>query len=295
MADHAEVHALLDVKAIIGESPLWSPAEQALYWVDIKNPRVLRYDVRLAELRTWTMPSEIGAICRADNGRFVVSLRGGVMMFDPATGQLDPIVHPEAERPSYRLNETKIDRRGRLLVGSVEDPGFAPEGKLYRVSGTSAAVLQDHIAMPNALGWSWDWQTMYFADSFQRRIWKYDYDNETGIAANRRVFAEIPEGEGFPDGLAVDEDGFVWNAQIDGWQIKRYDPDGRIERIVRLPVRRPTSLAFGGPDYRTIFITSGTMRLTVEELAAQPLSGCVLVLSSNVRGRPEPVFSVGAP
>ncbi len=294
MAERVAVQPLSDVKAAIGESPLWSPAEQALYWVDIKNPRVLRYDFRLAALQTWAMPSEVGAICRADGGRFVVSLRDGVMMFDPKTGQLDPIVHPEAERPAYRLNETKIDSRGRLLVGSVEDPGFAPEGKLYRISGTSTAVLQDNIAMPNALGWSWDWQTMYFADSFQRRIWKYDYDNETGIADNKRVFAEIPEGEGFPDGLAVDENGFVWNAQIDGWQIKRYDPDGRIEQIVHLPVQRPTSLAFGGADYRTIFITSGTMRLTDEELAAQPLSGCVLVLSSDVRGRPEPIFAVGA-
>lgn len=294
MVDEAEVRALLDVKTVIGESPLWSPAEQSLYWVDIKNPHVLRYDFRLAELHTWTMPSEIGAMCRAEGGRFVVSLRDGVMMFDPATGQLDTIVRPEVKRPAYRLNETKIDSRGRLLVGSVEDPGFAPEGKLYRVLRASAVVLQDHIAMPNALGWSWDWQTMYFADSFQRRIWKYDYDNEASVAANRRVFAEIPEDEGFPDGLTADEDGFAWNAQIDGWQVKRYDPDGLIERIVRLPVRRPTSLAFGGPDYGTIFVTSATLRLTDEEIATQPLSGCVLVLPSDVRGRPEPIFALGA-
>ncbi|HWV50951.1 SMP-30/gluconolactonase/LRE family protein [Pseudorhodoplanes sp.] len=293
MAESAAVQPLSNVKAAIGESPLWSPDDQSLYWVDIKNPRVLRYDFRLATLQTWTMPSEIGAICRADGGRFVVSLRNGVMKFDPATGELDPIVHPEAGRPAYRLNDSKVDCRGRLLVGSVEDPGFAPDGKLYSIAGASAAILQDRIAMPNALGWSWDWRTLYFADSFQRRIWTYEYDNETGVVGNRRVFAEIPEGEGFPDGLTVDEVGFVWNAQIDGWQIKRYDPDGRVERVVRLPVRRPTSLTFGGPDYRTIFITTGTMKLTDEELAAQPLSGCVLVLPSDVRGRPEPIFGVG--
>jgi sugar lactone lactonase YvrE len=216
------------------------------------------------------------------------------MMFDPATGQLDPIAHPEVGRRNYRLNETKVDCRGRLLVGSVEDPGFASAGKLYSISGKSVTVLEDHIAVPNSLGWSWDWRKLYFADSFQRRIWEYDYDNESGAADNRRVFAEIPEGEGFPDGLAVDQEGFIWNAQIDGWQIKRYDPDGRIERVVHLPVRRPTSLTFGGPDYQTIFITTGTMRLTEEELAAQPLAGCVLVLPSDVRGRPEPIFALGA-
>jgi sugar lactone lactonase YvrE len=131
---------------------------------------------------------------------------------------------------------------------------------------------------------------MYFADSFQRCIWAYDYDLDAGSIANRRIFATVPEGEGFPDGLTVDAEDHVWNAQIDGWCIKRYDPSGAIDRVISLPVRRPTSVGFGGSSYETLFVTTGSARLTEEELATQPLAGCVLKLSPGVRGRPEPTF-----
>lgn len=290
MANPLSIQPLTEVKAVIGESPLWSHSEQALYWVDIKNPRVFRYDLRQASMCVWPMPSEVGAICHAGPGRFAVSLRSGIMLFDPQSSSLEPIVHPEAERPGYRLNETKVDGRGRLWVGSVEDPGFMPDGRLYRLTGKSVAVMQKQIAMPNALGWSLDSRTMYFADSLQRRIWAFDYDLDEGAISNKRVFVEIPENEGFPDGLAVDCDGFIWNAQIDGWCLKRYDPTGRIDRIIEMPVRRPTSLAFGGANYDVLFVATATMRLSEEELQAQPLAGCVLMLSPGVRGQPEPSF-----
>jgi L-arabinonolactonase len=220
MASPSLVQPLTDLKAVTGESPLWSVAEQALYWVDIKNPRVLRYNFADATVHSWPMPSEIGAICHAGRGRYVVSLRDGVTLFDPKSGGLEPIAHPEAGRPAYRLNETKIDQRGRLWVGSVEDPGFTPEGRLYRLIGNSLSVMEEKISMPNALGWSLDSKKMYFSDSFQRRIWQYDYDIDDGTIANKRDFAVIPEGEGFPDGLAIDSEGFVWNVQLDGWCLK---------------------------------------------------------------------------
>ena len=284
------IRALTEQKAVAGESPLWSPSEQALYWVDIKNPRVFRCKPSEASLQSWPMPSEIGAICHAGAGRFVVSLRSGIMMFDPRSGELEPIAHPEASRPGYRLNETKIDRHGRLWVGSVEDPGFTPEGRLYRLTGRSLSIIHEKISMPNALGWSLDSRTMYFSDSFQRRIWSFDYDLDDGVISNKRDFVVVPEGEGFPDGLAVDRDGFVWNVQMDGWCVKRYDPTGRIDRAIDLPVRRPTSLAFGGPDFDILFITTATLRLSEDELKQQPLAGCVLMLSPGVRGQPEPAF-----
>jgi L-arabinonolactonase len=293
MTSSLSILPLLKVKAVTGESPLWSHSEQALYWVDIKNPRVFRYKLSEASLRSWPMPSEIGAICHAGAGRFVVSLRSGVMIFDPQSGDLDPIVHPEASRPGYRLNETKIDDRGRLWVGSVEDPGFTPEGRLYRLTGRSMSVMQDSISMPNALGWSLDSRTMYFSDSFQRRIWSFDYDLDEGVMSNKRNFVEIPEGTGFPDGLAVDCEGYVWNAQPEGWCVKRYDPAGRLDRVINLPVRRPTSLAFGGPNYDTLFVTTATLRLSQDELVAQPLAGCVLTLTPGVRGKAEPTFVLG--
>ncbi len=282
---------LIAEKAILGESPLWCEAEKALYWVDIKGPHVFRFETQAALVKKWMMPSEAGAICKAGPGTFIVCLRSGVMLFEPRSGALHPIADPERRRPGYRLNEAKVDRCGRLWVGSVEDPGFAAQGNLYCIDGGDDILIKEgNFAMPNSLGWSLDGRTMYFADSFQKKIWAYDYEPDTANMANRRIFVEIPDGEGFPDGLAIDSEGFVWNAQIDGWCLKRYDPDGRIERVVTLPVRRPTSLAFGGEDYATLFVTTATFRLTPEELLAQPLAGCVLMLFPGVKGRSEPVL-----
>jgi sugar lactone lactonase YvrE len=282
---------LIAEKAILGESPLWCEAENALYWVDIKGPHVFRFEIKAVAVKKWMMPSEVGAISKAGPGTFIVCLRSGVMLFEPKSGELHLIANPERARPDYRLNEAKVDPRGRLWVGSVEDPGFAPQGNLYCIDGGDDILIKEgNFAMPNSLGWSLDGKTMYFADSFQRKIWAYDYEPDTANIANRRIFVEIPDGEGFPDGLAIDSEGFVWNAQIDGWCLKRYDPDGSIERIVTLPVRRPTSLAFGGDDYTTLFVTTATFRLTPDELFAQPLAGCVLMLDPGVKGRPEPVL-----
>jgi sugar lactone lactonase YvrE len=146
MVSSSMVQPLTNLKAVAGESPLWSESEQALYWVDIKDPRVLRYSFVDGSLKSWPMPSEIGAICHAGFGCYVVSLRGGVTMFDPRSGGLKSIAHPETLRPTYRLNETKIDRNGRLWVGSVEDPGFTPEGHVRQ------AAASTEIRTPNLCG-----------------------------------------------------------------------------------------------------------------------------------------------
>lgn len=287
------VEALTNAKSVLAESPLWCEQENALYWVDIKDPRIFRYGFEDSAIRVWTMPSEIGSICNARSGTLVAALRTGVMLFEPQTGRFSAVAHPESARPGYRLNESKIDPLGRLWVGSVEDPGFTAQGYLYCIdSAHNVVVKKRHIAMPNSLGWSPDARTMYFSDSLTRRIMAYDFDAASGEIANPRTFAEVPEREGFPDGLAVDVEGFVWNAQIDGWRIKRYDPDGHIERILPVPVRRPTSLAFGGKDYSILFITTAAFRLAPKELAAQPLAGCVLIHSPGVRGRKEPIFKM---
>jgi sugar lactone lactonase YvrE len=143
----------------------------------------------------------------------------------------------------------------------------------------------------NGLGWSPDDRRFYFTDSGTRRIYVYDYDIETGAVAGRRTFVALPEGMGVPDGLAVDAEGFVWSAQWDGWCVTRYDPDGRVDRVINLPVPRPTSCAFGGPDLSTLYITSARIRLSAQQLAEAPLSGSVFALATATRGLPETPFA----
>jgi sugar lactone lactonase YvrE len=145
--------------------------------------------------------------------------------------------------------------------------------------------------LSNGMGWSPDDRTMYFIDSAPREIYAYDFDAASGGIANRRVLVRIAEEHGLPDGMTVDAEGFLWVAQWNGGRVVRYDPDGKVERVVAMPVRRPTSCTFGGPDLSTLYITSGTMRMTAEELALEPRAGHLFALETDVRGLPEPHFA----
>jgi sugar lactone lactonase YvrE len=142
----------------------------------------------------------------------------------------------------------------------------------------------------NGIGWSPDDRVMYFADSAHGKIYAYDFDLDSGEVANRRAFVSMPEGNGLPDGLSVDSEGGVWVACWDGWSVTRYGPDGVVDRIVPLPVPRPTSCTFGGPDLTTLFVTTARIRLSSQVLADAPLSGSVLAVDAGVRGQSETVF-----
>jgi sugar lactone lactonase YvrE len=167
-----------------------------------------------------------------------------------------------------------------------------PAGALYRTDpGGRWQRMVDGITVPNSLAWSPDDRTMYFADTPHRVIWAYPFDAETGALGARRPFAEVPEGAGYPDGSTVDADGCLWNAHFDGWRLTRYAPDGRVDRVVPLPVQRPTSCAFGGPGLGVLYVTSARARLTEAELARGPLAGGLLALEPGPRGLPEPRFA----
>jgi ABC-type nitrate/sulfonate/bicarbonate transport system ATPase subunit len=159
------------------------------------------------------------------------------------------------------------------------------EGSLYRLDTDGRVSRMDtgfHVS--NGLGWSPDNRRFYFTDSGPKRIYVYDFDLEGGAVENRRTFVQVPDGVGVPDGLAVDAEGFVWSAHWDGWCVTRYDPDGKVDRVINLPVPRPTSCAFGGPDLTTLYITSARIRLSAGQLAEAPLSGSVFALQSGIRG-----------
>ena len=279
--------------AILGESPLWSPAEAALYWVDINNPTIHRLDPATGTRERWHIETEIGSIGLAGPGRMVAGLRTGAHYVDLETGKIEPICDPEGEGRfnRNRMNDGKIDRAGRFWVGTMNDPGHQPLGTLYRIDrdGGAAPVLGG-IRVPNALCWSPDSRVMYFTDSYSHQIWAFDFDLETGAMENKRVFAAIAEDAGVPDGATVDADGFVWCAHMFGSRVSRYAPDGSLDRAIALPVPQVTSCAFGGADLETLYITTASLRMDRAALAEQPLAGALFAVDPGVRGLPEPVF-----
>jgi sugar lactone lactonase YvrE len=221
----------------------------------------------------------------------LLAAQNGIVHYDVKRGRRLPFAHPEEARPGNRYNDGKCDRRGRLWIGSL-DMGAAPNrGSLFRVDPDGTAHRMDSgFTVANGLGFSPDDQRLYFVDSGRRTVYVYDFDLARGQIAHRRPFIELAEGEGIPDGLTVDAQGFVWVAIFDGWTLIRYDPDGRVALRVPLPVPRPTSCCFGDHDLRTLYITSASVRLPEQALADAPLSGALFACAPGMAGLPETPF-----
>ena len=289
----SEVEVAAGGNAVLGESPVWSPDEAALYWVDINNPTVHRLDPATGERRHWLIETETGSIGLAEPGRLVAGLRTGLHFLDLETGKIEKICDPEGEGRfnENRMNDGKVDRAGRFWVGTMNDPGHEAQGTLWRIDGEgNAEPMMREIRIPNALCWSPDSSVMYFTDSYSHQIWAFDFDLEGGTFENKRVFAAIPEDRGVPDGATVDAEGFVWCAHMFGGKVSRFAPDGTVERTIELPVPQVTSCAFGGPDLDTLYITTASLRMDRAALAEQPLAGALFATDPGVRGLPEPVF-----
>ncbi len=279
--------AAVDTKDVLGESPVWCTREQALYWVDTRAPALRRFIPSRGDVKSWTAPELVGSIALRERGGLLAAMEKSIWSFDGSTGAFSVFAQPEKPEKGLRYNDGKTDRRGRFWVGTKPE-GRDPEGSLFRIDPDGSwKCFETGITIPNSLAWSPDNRTMYFADSHLHTIFAYDYDLETGTPTNRREFARSKFN---PDGAAVDIDGFVWSADYNGWQIVRYAPDGRVARIVPVPVQRPTSCTFGGARLDILYITTARQRLTDEELKRQPLAGSVLAIDVGVTGIPEPLF-----
>ena len=290
-----EVTKVLTAKAQIGEGPWWSAREQRLYWVDILGKQVHVFDPATGKNVTHTLPDIVTSVAPrsgAKDGGLIVTMRTDIAYYDPATGKLTSAATP-AERPGNRFNDGKCDRQGRLWAGTMGDVDWdAPVGTLYRFDGREAVAMEERICCSNGLGWSPDSKTMYFTESFRYRIFAYDFDAEAGTLSNRRTFLELdPHGSAFPDGMTVDAEGYVWCAQPMFGRLARYDPSGKLERVIELPVSRGTGVMFGGSNLDTLYVT--TMRTTLSEaqLAEEPLAGSLLALRPGVKGVAETPFA----
>jgi sugar lactone lactonase YvrE len=282
---------VLDARARLGEGATWDARDRALYWVDIRAPALHRFEPASGATRTWPMPEAIGSFALRAAGGALVALRSGLHLLDFAGGGLELACAPEPDRTENRLNDGRCDRRGRFWVGSMHDRGGAPTGALYRIDPdrTSHRVL-DGITVPNSLGWSPDGRVMYFTDTPSRAILAYDFDLDAGVPGAPRLFARVPDDAGYPDGATVDAEGFLWSAHWDGWRVTRYAPDGRVDRVIELPVQRPTCCAFGGEGLDVLYVTSARTGLRPEDLARGPLAGGLFAVHAGVRGLEEPRY-----
>jgi sugar lactone lactonase YvrE len=288
----AQIECVLPAGALLGEGALWDPAAQMLWWLDIKGRQIHRFDPSTGANTSWPTPHDVGSFALRRNGGLVVAMRHGFHFFDPATGAFTTIVEPEAGMPENRFNDGKPDRQGRFWAGSLHDPETQATGGLYRLDADlSCRRLVDGIVASNALAFSPDSDVLYYGDSQQRTVWAWDFDRDDGAISNRRVFLKLQPGEGAPDGAAVDAEGGYWITQPDGWCISRYDPSGRRDRVIRLPVQRPTCVAFGGADLRTLYCTSCRWGLSEAQLAEQPQAGGLFAIELDVAGLPDAAFA----
>jgi sugar lactone lactonase YvrE len=303
--EDAKILQVVETGAILGESPVWSPAESVLWWLDIKAPALHRYDPDTGKDDSWPLPQETGSIVLRKGGGLVGALRGGFAFLDVGDpGEpvgTDWIGDPEPDRPLNRLNDGRADRQGRFWAGSMHDPDGPPEtyferepvGAFHRLDpdGTMHRMI-DGILVSNGLCWSPDGKTMYAANSPTRIMRAWDYDPATGDIENERVFASFPEedGRGTPDGAIVDAEGGVWVAEFRASRVTRLTPDGDVDRMIALPASRVTCPMFGGPDLATLYVTTAKIMLSPEELAREPLAGALFAIDAGVAGLPEVAF-----
>ena len=287
------IEVLVDVKTTLGEGPLWDVEDQRLYWIDSFDGRVFRCTADGRELRAWDVPQKIGSMCLRKSGGAVVSLARGFHFLDFRTGEVSPIVDPEPDRPNNRLNDGKVDKRGRFVAGTMDTMEDGPNGALYRLDADLAvAKLDGDIIVSNGPCWSPDGNTFYFTDTWSGEISAYDYHQASGTVANKRCFCRIPADGGAFDGATVDAEGCVWSAHVYAGRIVRYRPDGSVERVIEMPVKKVTSVMFGGPDLDVLFVTSMAKPPLPRFPGDGVLRGSLFAIHGlGVRGVPEPRFA----
>jgi sugar lactone lactonase YvrE len=287
-----QIECVLPAAALLGESPVWCAQDNALYWVDIKRPAIHRFCAANGSCQTWPIEEEVTAIGLREAGGAIVSLRSSLATFDFHTGEVSKLPGPIFHQSDMRFNDGRCDRRGRFWVGTLHEARHPETASLYRFEsdGRSTEMVAG-VTVSNGIAWSLDNRIMYFADSWTRTIFRFDFDLDSGTLRNQRIFVQLPEGAGSPDGATVDAEGFVWSATYDGGCVTRYAPDGSTDRVIKMPVQRPTSCAFGGEDLSILYVTSASLGLTEQQRKEAPLAGGLFAIDAGVTGLPEPRFA----
>ena len=291
-ASTSPFRCVLDIRASLGECPVWSIEEQVLYWVDINAPSLNRFDPATGENVAMPMPESIGCFALRAGGGFVVALRDGFWLAS-ADGELTRKVGNAPYDPAqHRFNDGRCDARGRLFAGYMNEARDASSAALIRLDPdfTQTQVISG-MTISNGLAWSPDGRTMYHADTPTQAVNAYDYDAASAIPSNPRIFARFTAEGDRPDGAAVDREGCYWSALYRGGKVVRIAPDGRTLATYAVPAMCPTMCAFGGRDLATLYVTSARQQRGADELLRLPQSGGIFAMEVDVRGLPEPKFA----
>lgn len=300
--DLGTARLVLDARATLGECPRWSGRESRLYWVDIAGRALHRFDPASGRDERWSLPSEPGCFALRRAGGLVLALRDGFHGFDPSTGRLEAIAAAPYDPCEFRFNDGRCDAAGRFWAGAMYEPRTDARASMYCLErGTVREAWGPAqglgVKVSNGLAFSADGRTLFQSDTPGHVIWRFDFDGATGRATRRREFARVPADRGSPayggrpDGACLDREGFYWSAQYEGGRVLRFTPDGAVDAVLRVPARRPTMIAFGGPDLATLFVTTAREGAGEAELAEFPHAGGLFALATGHAGWPEPDYA----
>jgi xylono-1,5-lactonase len=278
-----------ELEAQLGEGPVWVERDRALWFVDINEQRIHRFDPASNDRRSWDSPEKVGFIFPAEGGGFVAGLQSGLYRFDETSGGFELIVAVEPDLPTNRLNDGIVDPAGRLWFGTMDSGEKAKTGAFYCFGeGRLTRTQLDGIAITNGPAVSPDGKLLYFVDTLKGTIGVADIGDD-GLLGNPRPLVRIDPREGHPDGPTIDSNGDLWIALYGGWEVRRYSPSGQQLEVVRLPVANITKIALGKDDLRTAYATTARQKLSPDAIAKQPLIGSLFAFPVEVPGVPCPL------
>jgi len=277
----------------LAESPLWDHRHGLFYWVDIMGCKLHAFNPKNEAHQQWVLPAEPGCVALYGENDLIVGLGDRIALIRLPEGDIEELVKVLHDDVTT-LNDGKCDPQGRFWVGSRDYNNEKPLASLYRFDHQqSVKEMVRDLTISNGLAWTDDQQHFLLADSIPRKVYRFDYDAKSGDISNQQVLITIPDDQGVPDGLALDDQGYIWLAHWDGWRVTRFTPEGEVDCVIDMPVARPTSCCFGGDDYQTLYVTSDSRDLTKEQWEQAPLSGAVFAIRVDATGKPEPVCNVG--
>ncbi|MDE0783681.1 MAG: SMP-30/gluconolactonase/LRE family protein [Planktomarina sp.] len=284
-----------DANNIVGESPFWNEYDSTINWIDIIGKKVCKYSISTKKYHEWTYDEFVCGLIPISANKVAVALTHDLIELNVTTGDSLPIITLEKMQPDNRINEVKCDPSGRLWVGTMKNnikaDGSpkdldASTGSLYRIDSRDCInTIESNIGISNTLAWDSESNFFYFADSVANKIWQYHYNAETGGVDKKTTFASTLLA-GSPDGSAIDISGNLWNARFGDGAVICINKEGDVIKKILLPVTNPTSCAFGGENYDTLFVTSATFSLSHEQLAKNPLEGSVIAIKVGAIGVP---------
>ena len=295
MTQNASIERVADIVCTVGESPVWDARASAWYWVDIPAKRLWRLDHASGAARHWQLPEMAGCVTMMDSGRVLAGMETGVFALtlgEGASVQAERLGAPAELGPNMRFNDGRCDRQGRFWSGIMflDMAAARPDGHLYRYTMEEgiAGPFVSGLIVQNGLGFSPDGRTMYLSDSHGSRqlIWAFDYDTTSGTPSRQRLFVDMKEHRGRPDGAAVDADGCYWICGNDEGALLRFTPEGKLDRTIDVPMAKPSMCTFGGPDLDTLLVTS----ISAGQPATDALAGALILVRPGVCGVPETPF-----